>query len=525
MEKQTDENFYNTLICPIICEMMVNPVVAADGHTYERSAIEEWLKKRDTSPMTGEKMKSKVLVDNFQLRSIINLYKENPFFFKSKNLEDNPQKNTDKSMIELEREFRLKCDYKTSYELLEKLYQEEKNIFSLFFLYFYKSGVIGGNVAIPKPNKTELEEMKNILKEYKFYLKQESSKGNIDSLYILSILYFNGILFTEDLVKSYDLAKKGSEKNDPNCLCLLAQIFYKREDYKNAREYFMKAYEMGSYRALIILSYSYLNGNGVPKSEKKFIENMEIATANQCPLAYYELAQYYENEKSSRKDTELCFSYYKKSAEEGIILAYNKLGQMYENGIGIPKNFEMAFQFYQKSAETGSKEGLTNLGFCYKLGIGVLKDENKANNLFEQADKLGRDDLIYNLLGNDRGRKTWYFVLIERANLRNFLRDMKNDSTNLELYGKIIESGYGETPPEDIVKSIKKKYLCEIDEEEERQQKGRKPTVTDINQQKMDHKNTRELNERIKEYLSDTKKRERDPIRGRKESSCNCSIY
>jgi len=28
--------------CPITHEVMVDPVVAQDGHTYERQAIEEW---------------------------------------------------------------------------------------------------------------------------------------------------------------------------------------------------------------------------------------------------------------------------------------------------------------------------------------------------------------------------------------------------------------------------------------------------------------------------------------------------
>lgn len=33
-------------LCPITTEVMDDPVIAADGYTYERSAIEEWFKKR-----------------------------------------------------------------------------------------------------------------------------------------------------------------------------------------------------------------------------------------------------------------------------------------------------------------------------------------------------------------------------------------------------------------------------------------------------------------------------------------------
>lgn len=49
-------------LCPITYELFREPVVAWDGHTYEKSAIEKWLLNRDTSPRTGEKM-----VDNKHL--------------------------------------------------------------------------------------------------------------------------------------------------------------------------------------------------------------------------------------------------------------------------------------------------------------------------------------------------------------------------------------------------------------------------------------------------------------------------
>lgn len=39
--------------CPITMELMTDPVVAADGHLYERGAIETWLKTHNTSPLTN----------------------------------------------------------------------------------------------------------------------------------------------------------------------------------------------------------------------------------------------------------------------------------------------------------------------------------------------------------------------------------------------------------------------------------------------------------------------------------------
>ena len=41
-------------ICPITQELMEEPVVTQDGQTYERHAIEYWLRDHDTSPLTGQ---------------------------------------------------------------------------------------------------------------------------------------------------------------------------------------------------------------------------------------------------------------------------------------------------------------------------------------------------------------------------------------------------------------------------------------------------------------------------------------
>jgi hypothetical protein len=55
--------------CPITGEPMLDPVVAADGHTYERAAIARWLQTSDKSPLTGGILAHKELVPNYMLLS------------------------------------------------------------------------------------------------------------------------------------------------------------------------------------------------------------------------------------------------------------------------------------------------------------------------------------------------------------------------------------------------------------------------------------------------------------------------
>ena len=50
---------------------MVDPVIAADGHTYERSAIQQWLQTKSTSPVTRLPLAHLRLVPNVLVRTAI----------------------------------------------------------------------------------------------------------------------------------------------------------------------------------------------------------------------------------------------------------------------------------------------------------------------------------------------------------------------------------------------------------------------------------------------------------------------
>jgi hypothetical protein len=47
----------NNLICPITHKIFQDPVLAGDGHVYERTAIVQWIQANGTSPITLEPLK------------------------------------------------------------------------------------------------------------------------------------------------------------------------------------------------------------------------------------------------------------------------------------------------------------------------------------------------------------------------------------------------------------------------------------------------------------------------------------
>ena len=58
--------------CSITCDVMKDPVMAADGYTYERVAIEQWLATgAGTSPKTNELLENEKLLPNKALKALI----------------------------------------------------------------------------------------------------------------------------------------------------------------------------------------------------------------------------------------------------------------------------------------------------------------------------------------------------------------------------------------------------------------------------------------------------------------------
>jgi len=72
-----EEELMQALVCPLTLEMMETPVVAMDGFTYERSAIEAFFRHQRnngqllTSPMSRRVLESERLLPNRALKAVI----------------------------------------------------------------------------------------------------------------------------------------------------------------------------------------------------------------------------------------------------------------------------------------------------------------------------------------------------------------------------------------------------------------------------------------------------------------------
>jgi hypothetical protein len=65
-----------TFFCPITHELMVDPVIDPDGNSYERHAIEDWLRQNNTSPITRVPLNATDLRPNRALKTAIDEYRQ-----------------------------------------------------------------------------------------------------------------------------------------------------------------------------------------------------------------------------------------------------------------------------------------------------------------------------------------------------------------------------------------------------------------------------------------------------------------
>eukprot|EP00931_Biecheleriopsis_adriatica_P100920 TRINITY_DN76155_c0_g1_i1.p1 TRINITY_DN76155_c0_g1~~TRINITY_DN76155_c0_g1_i1.p1 ORF type:complete len:359 (+),score=67.38 TRINITY_DN76155_c0_g1_i1:57-1079(+) len=71
--KQMLQDLRDACMCPITHSLLDDPVMASDGHSYERWAMERWLAKSNMSPMTGLRLPSCTLTSNHAVRRVLSV--------------------------------------------------------------------------------------------------------------------------------------------------------------------------------------------------------------------------------------------------------------------------------------------------------------------------------------------------------------------------------------------------------------------------------------------------------------------
>ena len=81
----------------------------------------------------------------------------------------------------------------------------------------------------------------------------------------------------------------------------------------------------------------------------------------------------------------------------------------------------------------------------------LLESEADVNMKYKE----NASERIYLVRGKDRGKPAWHYVLLKKALFPLFSRWTKGGSVDVADFGRVLKSGWGKDPPEDIRKSIR----------------------------------------------------------------------
>ena len=425
MEQQLDQilPIPEDYICPITQDLMEDPVVAADGNSYELQAITEWLQLgKRISPITGDRLAHTNLIPNVRLKAIIQDFKQ-----KLPKIQLEQQIKTDLELaIQLrEEEIALKLDKQINFEKVasekndvvrmldaEKNQNEELNK-KIEIMNFQMqqmkvsmqqmsllSSNNNSNLAFFQPSSLNLINTHNNIDNNANYskyincdlaeLKFLAQKEDVNAQALLGRIYLLGIGDTQNLSEAKKWLSLAVKNLDTlpglwaQGLCYEYGIEIPKSEIQ-AVKYYQKAAEKGYAPAQSSLGFSYYSGNGLAKNGTLAVQCFHKAVQQGYVAAECNLGLCYDNGVGVEKDQKMAVQWYQKAAEQGYAPAQFNLGICYERGTGVEKSQKLAIQWYRKGAEQGYAPAQFNLGLCYENGVGVERDQKLAVQWYQKA--------------------------------------------------------------------------------------------------------------------------------------------
>ncbi|CAG8554689.1 351_t:CDS:10, partial [Diversispora eburnea] len=235
--------------------------------------------------------------------------------------------------------------------------------------------------------------------------------GNPASINGLGMMFLEGVEVSKnpDKAMSYFKSAADAEFPDAHAQVNLGLLYLKRDDFKNAFEYFQKAVKlMHHILAYFYLAEMYANGSGVEQScsvaaafYKVVAERGDwlhspfpnahmayVSGDRDSALIYYlmaaekgydvgqsNVAWLLDKGNTPKPDVsreKLALLYWTRSANQGNADSRVKMGDYYFKGFGTKSDYEKAAACYQVAAESDySAMAMWNLGWMYENGIGV----------------------------------------------------------------------------------------------------------------------------------------------------------
>ena len=202
----------------------------------------------------------------------------------------------------------------------------------------------------------------------------------------------------------------------------LAGYFYSgifgKTDIISAKQYYLKAFELGDEPSGYNLANLYLKEKNVTEAIKYLTSGVSRGYIPSIKL----LASIYLKGEGVSKDLHIALSLLKQANELGDDLVLTSIGKVfYQLG-----DYDKAFQYFSIGANNKDLDAIYHLGLCYAKGLGVKQDFDKSRFYYEMGANLNEPNCLYNL--------SLYY--------RNGIGVVKNIALADTLYKQALENGF-----------------------------------------------------------------------------------
>jgi TPR repeat protein len=164
-----------------------------------------------------------------------------------------------------------------------------------------------------------------------------------------------------------------AKNGDGSSLRKIADIYYKRNEFRKAKEWYHLSAIQNDRSAFYRLGMIYQHGRGVPKNYQQSMLWYLRAHENGCAAATNNIGTLYDKGHGVEKDYGVAFHWYSEAALKGSKIGFYNLGVHYENGLGVEKDMLYALDMYQKSADQGHYKALNNIDRINKDGVYISR--------------------------------------------------------------------------------------------------------------------------------------------------------
>ena len=152
-----------------------------------------------------------------------------------------------------------------------------------------------------------------------------------------------------------------------------------------------KAAKQDNEKAMHVLAALYAVGEGVEKSQAKFIQWEQKAADKGLPEAQLGLAQAYDLGEGVEKDASLGAEWAIKAADQGMPEAQAYYAAKLSHGDGVPKSPAKAALWFLKAARQDNSAAQRQLAYLYYTGSGVPVDYKRCEAWYRRAARNEQD--------------------------------------------------------------------------------------------------------------------------------------